>query len=107
MGGLWPSLYFQFVAHAARNEEFRQELATRHQAMRERMGVVFTRWKQDSGAGAPAVPAQEVAAMMFFMADGFLLDRIIEPDLSDELFTTMVGVFVRGLEALSEEQAGG
>src|SRR2546421_10570182 len=22
----WPNLYFQFVAHAARNEEFRQEL---------------------------------------------------------------------------------
>src|SRR3954466_9527006 len=29
----WPRLYFQFAAHAARNEEFRQELATRQEAM--------------------------------------------------------------------------
>jgi AcrR family transcriptional regulator len=102
-GSEWPSLYFQFVAHAARNEEFRQELATRHQAMRERMGAVFTRWKQGSGVAPPSLPVQEVAAMMFFMADGFLLDRIVEPGLSEELYTTMVGVFVRGLEALSED----
>ena len=41
--------------------------------------------------------------MMFFMADGFLLDRMIEPDLSEDLYATMIGVFLRGLEAMSAE----
>ncbi|HUE26773.1 MAG TPA: TetR/AcrR family transcriptional regulator [Solirubrobacteraceae bacterium] len=100
----WPRLYFQFVAHAARNEDFRQELATRHQAMRQRMTEVFKRWKEGLGV-APALPIEQVSAMMFFMADGFLLDRMIEPGLSEDLYTTMVGVFLRGMEAISDEAA--
>ena len=100
----WPRLYFQFVAHAARNEDFRQELATRHQAMRQRMTEVFKRWKEGLGV-APALPVEQVTAMMFFMADGFLLDRMIEPGLSEDLYTTMVGVFLRGMEAISDEAA--
>jgi AcrR family transcriptional regulator len=100
----WPRLYFQFVAHAARDEDFRQELATRHQAMRDRLTEVFKRWKEGVGV-TPTLPVGEITAMMFFMADGFLLDRMIEPGLSEELYTTMVGVFLRGLEAISAEQA--
>jgi AcrR family transcriptional regulator len=100
----WPRLYFQFVAHAARDEDFRQELATRHQAMRDRLTEVFKRWKEGVGV-TPTLPVAEITAMMFFMADGFLLDRMIEPGLSEELYTTMVGVFLRGLEAISAEHA--
>jgi AcrR family transcriptional regulator len=98
----WPALYFQFVAYAAQNEEFRQELATRHRAMRERLAQLFKRWKGGLGASSP-VPFDQVAAMMFFMADGFLVDRIVEPGLSDELYTTMIGVFARGLQGLAED----
>jgi AcrR family transcriptional regulator len=98
----WQSLYFQFVAHAARNEEFRQELAIRQKAMRERMTKVFARWKAGFG-GEPPLPIEEITAMTFFMADGFLVDRIMEPDLSEELYTKLVGVFLRGLQAMSEE----
>ena len=99
----WPSLYFQFVAYAAQNDEFRQELATRHRAMRERLAQLFNRWKSGFGA-TPPIAFDQIAAIMFFMADGFLLDRIVEPDLPDELYTTMVGVFLRGLQALSDDQ---
>jgi AcrR family transcriptional regulator len=101
----WPRLYFQFVAHAARNEEFRQELATRHRAMRARLSEILERWKQGTGH-APPVPIAEVTAMMSFMADGFLVDRIVEPELSEDLYATMVGVFLRGLEAMAVEQEG-
>lgn len=100
----WPSLYFQFVAHAARNEEFRQELATRHRAMRERLAEILLRWKEGFGV-EPALPVAQLAAMMSFMADGFLVDRIVEPDLDEDLYTNMVGVFLRGLQAISEEHA--
>ena len=99
----WPKLYFQFVAHAARNEDFRQELATRHRAMRARLAEILGRWKSATGH-KPAVPIEQVTAMMSFMADGFLVDRIVEPELDEELYATMVGVFLRGLEAMSAEQ---
>jgi AcrR family transcriptional regulator len=105
----WPKLYFQFVAHAARNEEFRQELATRHRAMRARLAEILERWKEGTGH-KPTVPIEQVTAMMSFMADGFLVDRIVEPELDEELYATMVAVFLRGLEAMSAEaeaSAGG
>jgi AcrR family transcriptional regulator len=98
----WQSLYFQFLAHAARNEDFRQELATRQRAMRDRLAEVFGRWKEGFGA-TPTLPIEDITMMTFFMADGFLVNRIIEPGLSEDLYTTMVGVFLRGLEAISAE----
>lgn len=100
----WQRLSVQFLAHAARNEDFRQELATRQKAMRERMAGVFARWKQGFETDFP-LPIEDVTAMTFFMADGFLAGRIIEPELSDELYTTMVRVFLSGLQAMAEEQA--
>ena len=99
----WPRLYFQFVAHAARDEEFRQELATRHQAMRERLTELFRRWKEHTGH-QPPIPLRDITAMFSFMADGFLVDQMIDPSFSEGLYTTMVGVFLRGLEALSAEE---
>jgi AcrR family transcriptional regulator len=106
----WPRLYFQFAAHAARNEEFRQELATRQQAMRERLVKVYERWTA-SFPTEPPLPLNDIAAMTYFMADGFLVDRLIEPGLSEELYATMLSVFFRGLEAMAadreeSEQAG-
>ncbi len=85
----WPKLYFQFVAHAARNDEFREELATRHRAMRARLSEILERWKRTTGH-QPPFPMEDVTAMMSFMADGFLVDRIVEPDLSEDLYASMV-----------------
>jgi AcrR family transcriptional regulator len=99
----WPTLSFQFLAYAAQNEEFRQELATRQKAMREQMANVFKRWKQGFGAEFP-LPVEDITAMTFFMADGFLAGRIIEPDLKEDLYTRMIAVFLRGLQALADDQ---
>jgi AcrR family transcriptional regulator len=96
----WPRLYFEFAAHAARNEEFRQELATRQQAMRDRLVKVYERWSKDFPVDPP-LPLADIAAMTYFMADGFLVDHLIEPGLSEDLYTTMLGVFFRGLEAMA------
>jgi AcrR family transcriptional regulator len=96
----WPRLYFQFAAHAARNEEFRQELATRQEAMRDRLAQPYERWTKDFPGERP-LPIEDIAAMTYFMADGFLVDRLIEPGLSEELYTTMLSVFFRGLAAMA------
>ena len=94
----WPRLYFEFAAHAARNEEFRQELATRQRAMRDRLVKVYERWSKDFPADPP-IPLADIAAMTYFMADGFLVDRLIEPGLDEDLYPTMLSVFFRGLAA--------
>ena len=98
----WPRLYFQFVAHAARDDEFRQELATRQAAMRDRLTELFKHWKEGFGKSAP-IPQEEITAMVCFMADGFLVDRMIEPSLDEALYARMVGIFLRGLEAIASE----
>ncbi len=101
----WPLLYFQFVAHATRDEEFRQEFATRQRAMRERLTEIFSRWKAGMGS-EPALPLDQITVMICCMADGFLVDRMIEPSLGEELYTAMVGIFLRGLETMAAERSG-
>jgi AcrR family transcriptional regulator len=97
----WPRLYQEFAAHAARNEAFRVEFAARQRALRARMADVFAHWASAFGV-EPALPHADVAAMTFFMADGFVLDRIIDPELDDGLYATMCEVFLRGLIAMAD-----
>jgi AcrR family transcriptional regulator len=99
-GDEWPRLYFQFAAHAARNEGFRQELATRQQSMRERLVKVYERWTKSIDVDPP-LPLADIAAMTYFMADGFLVDRLIEPGLDESLYPSMLSVFLYGLAAMA------
>lgn len=98
----WPRLYQEFAAHAARNEAFRGEFARRQRELRARMAEVFARWASAFDIN-PAIPHEDVAAMTFFMADGFLLTRIIDPDLDNNLYATMCEVFLRGLATMAME----
>jgi AcrR family transcriptional regulator len=97
----WRRLYFEFVAHALRNDEFRQELATRHRALRTRLSEIYRRWSAGFPT-EPPIPIEDIAAMTDFMGDGFLLDQLIDPELDDELYSTMLLIFVRGLQAMAE-----
>jgi AcrR family transcriptional regulator len=96
----WRRLYQEFATHAARNEAFRSEFAARQRDLRERMATVFARWAADFGV-TPPVPPQDVAAMTFFMADGFLLDQLIDPELDPALYGRMFEVFMHGLMAMA------
>jgi AcrR family transcriptional regulator len=96
----WPRLYFQFAAHAARDEDFREELATRCRAMREKMVEIFRRWSRDFPA-EPPLPLADLATMADFMASGFILERMIDPEIPEELYATMMGTFFLGVQALA------
>jgi hypothetical protein len=61
---------------------------------------VYERWSREFDADPP-LPLADIAAMTFFMADGFLTDRLIDPELGEELYTQMLGVFFRGLQAMA------
>jgi AcrR family transcriptional regulator len=97
----WRRLYQEFATHAARHDSFRAEFAARQHVLREQMAAVFTRWSADLGV-TPPVPPADVAAMTFFMADGFLLNQIIDSELDASLYARMFEVFMHGLMAMTE-----
>ncbi len=100
----WPRLYQEFAAYAARNESFRVQFAARQRDLRAGIAEVFARWASSFGVKPPLDPA-DVAAMTFFMADGFLIDRIVDPELDEGLYEAMVEVFLRGLLAMVQDPA--
>jgi AcrR family transcriptional regulator len=92
----WPKLYFEFTAYAARNSDFRQELLTRDRKIREQMAEVFRAWAAGYGV-TPPIPVEDLAMMTFCMANGFLMGQMIEPELGEELYGTMMTIFFQGL----------
>jgi AcrR family transcriptional regulator len=98
----WPRLYFEFVVYAARNPEFRDELATRNRAMRERIAQVIENWRRNWGEKSdvdPPFPFEDIAQMLFCIADGFLIAQMIEPDIDAGLYGTMNATLFRGIAA--------
>jgi AcrR family transcriptional regulator len=101
----WSRMFFEFAVQAMRDEEFRQELITRHRTIRSRIAEGFAAHKETIG-GEPPIPAEEIAMMTYAMADGFALARMLEPeDVPDDMFATMLAVFFTGLEAMTREAA--
>jgi AcrR family transcriptional regulator len=109
----WPRLYFEFVVYAARNPEFRQELATRNRAMREGIAEVIRNWAADFPGEAP-FPYEDIATMLFCLADGFLIAQLVQPEIDEELYGTMNETLFKGiavssigldLEGLAEEMS--
>jgi AcrR family transcriptional regulator len=98
----WPRLYFEFVVYAARNPEFREELATRNRAMRHGIAEVIENWRRNWEGNLdvdPPFPFEDVAQMLFCMADGFLIAQMIEPDIDEKLYGTMNATLFRGIAA--------
>jgi AcrR family transcriptional regulator len=100
----WERLYFEFIAYASRNEDFRQEFLTRCLAMNERLEEVYRRWHDRVGITAP-MPLRDITSMVSIMADGFLLWEHLDPSLDEELFGRMLAIFMQGLGAIAQEQA--
>jgi AcrR family transcriptional regulator len=101
----WQRLFFEFAAYAARNDEFREELVTRHRALRERIAGLYSRRAGEVGL-TPPIPFEQVSLMTFAMAHGIALEKLLEPEaVPDELFGTMLLVFFTGLRTLAEQSA--
>jgi AcrR family transcriptional regulator len=94
----WPRLYFEFVVYGARNPEFREELATRNRTMRERIADVIRNWSADLSVESP-FPYEDIAMMLFCMADGFLIQQLVEPDTDTDIYSAMNATLFKGLAA--------
>ncbi len=102
----WERLFFEFAAHAARNPAFREELVTRYRSLRDRMAELYRRRAGELGVDSP-VPYDQLALMTFAMANGFALERLLEPEtVPDELHASMLGIFFVGLRTMIEQQSG-
>jgi AcrR family transcriptional regulator len=92
-------LFFEFAVHAARNEEFREQLVARYRALRERLADLLAERVERLGID-PVVPPADVAAMAFAMANGMALERLLEPEaVPGTLFGEMMATFFTGLRA--------
>lgn len=96
----WERLFLEFSAYAARNAEFREELVTRYGALREAMGQRFRRFAERHDL-SPSVSADEVALMTFAMANGFAIEKLLEPDIPDEVYSKLLLIFFTGLRTLA------
>jgi AcrR family transcriptional regulator len=95
----WERLFFDFSAYAMRNEAFRIELADRRRALREGIATLLARRVEELGV-EPPVPVADIAMMIFAMADGVALQRLLDPDsLDPDLYPTMLATFFSGLAA--------
>jgi AcrR family transcriptional regulator len=101
----WPRLFFEFTVRAVREPAFRRHLAERYDVLRERLTHVYRRWTAELGVDSP-IPLEQVATMTYCMANGFLAERLIDPSIDEEVFGSMMAVFIRGLQGMAEDQGG-
>lgn len=102
----WSRLFFEFTVRAARDPEFREHLAGRYDALRNRLAAVFERWSEGFST-PPPLPFDQIATMTYCMANGFLVEQMIEPEIPDELYGSMMSIFFRGLQAAAEDETQG
>ena len=92
----WARLFIEAGLHASRDEGFREQLLTRYAAMRERMAELLRR-RAHAGGFDPGVPFEQLATMVFAMANGVAFERLVEPDaVPDDLFSSMLELFTVG-----------
>jgi AcrR family transcriptional regulator len=101
----WERLFFEFAAHAGRNEPFRRELVKRYRGLRKQIEELYRRRiERDPEMEASPLSLERVALMTFAMVNGMALEKMLEPDaVDDELYGTMLMIFFTGLRTLVQE----
>lgn len=93
----WERLFFEFAAHATRDEAFRGELVTRYRALRERMGEIYGQRADELGI-EPPIAVGDLSTMIFAMANGIAMQKLLEPEsVPDGLYPAMLETFLTGL----------
>lgn len=102
----WQRLFFELAVHAARDEPFRVRMAARCRELCRGLAAVIDRRVRRLDL-EPPVPVERLALMLFTIANGFALQRLLEPDGADEeLFEQLLGIFFAGLRAVGAEHEG-
>jgi AcrR family transcriptional regulator len=92
----WKRLFFEAALHASRDDAFRAKLQEHYARMRARMAALLEA-RSAAGGFDPGVPFDQLATMVFAMANGIGFEQFVEPDaVPDDLFSTMLELFTLG-----------
>jgi AcrR family transcriptional regulator len=101
----WIPLFFEFVAHAARDERFRKEFAARFKRFWDELGAVVESRARKENLALP-LPATHLAIALDVLGIGFMLPQIVDPDhVPDDLLPKALGYMLRGVTDAAREQA--
>jgi AcrR family transcriptional regulator len=102
----WQRLFFEMCAYAGRNEEFRKQLVVRWRKLGEVITAALEQ-RMEKMEGEHVVPYDHISLMLFALANGFALEKLLSPDdVDDEIYGTMLQVFFLGLKTYSEQHEG-
>jgi AcrR family transcriptional regulator len=92
----WKRLFFEAALHASRDDAFRVKLQEHYARMRARMAALLQA-RSAAGGFDPGVPFDQLATMVFAMANGIGFEQFVEPDaVPDDMFSTMLELFTLG-----------
>jgi AcrR family transcriptional regulator len=101
----WQQLFAEMVAHAGRDERFREALVARYRDLRAVIADAYARRAEELGLESP-LAFERIALMVFAMANGFAVEKSLEPDaVPDDLFATMLEIFLSGMRVMAQERA--
>jgi AcrR family transcriptional regulator len=98
----WIALFFEFVAHAARDDRFRAEFAARFKRFWAELTMVVERRARDDHVALP-LPAEQLAIAIDLLGIGFMLPQILDPDVPDDLLAKALGFMLRGVAEAGRE----
>lgn len=95
----WERLFFEFAAHAARNEGFREELVARYRMLIDRIAAVAERRLEAAAIEPPGRP-RDFAHAVFAAGNGVALQQLLDPEgTPPDLFADMLELLTLGVLA--------
>jgi len=101
----WITLFFEFVAHAARDNRFGAQFATRFKRFWAELADDVERRAREQRVDLP-LPAEQLAIAIDVLGIGFMIPQIIDPvGIPDDLLPKALTYMLRGVAQAAAEQA--
>lgn len=100
----WERLFFEFAAHAARDEGFREELVARYRTLVDRIAAGCRESCRRVGVELSVDEARSFGLMLFAASNGMAMLQLLDPeDVEPDALATMMEMLVLG--ALAKKAA--
>ena len=93
----WEQLFFEFAAHAGRDEAFGRALRERYDHLIDRLATAVAARARAAGIEKTDAEVRTFALMVFVAANGVALQGLVDPDgTPDDLLPAMLELLTRG-----------
>jgi AcrR family transcriptional regulator len=94
----WSLLLMEFATYAARHPTLRDRFGARNQRIRDAMVTLIDSHLDALGLEAP-IPTEQLAAILFALGDGIILEHLTSPDgVPESLFGSALGLMLSGIK---------